>query len=127
MAGGGKPRRPGADDRHVIEAVRIDRPHQPDTAGELDLAGVTQQLPGRAQNDRQLARIDLEALDQRLRLRIGLGVQSLTRMAVAREKTLEAEHIAALGIADDHRPDGSGLAQPDATQAPGPPEAAPPA
>ena len=96
--------------------VRIDRPHQPDTARELDLAGITQQLPGRAQNDRQLARIDVEALDQRLRLRIGLGVQSLTRMAVAREKALEAEHIAARGIADDHRPAGSGLEQTDATQ-----------
>ena len=52
-------------------------------AGELDLARVAQQLAAGAQHDRQLAGVDVKAFDQRLRLRIGLGVQPLTRMAVA--------------------------------------------
>jgi hypothetical protein len=39
---GGKTRRAGPDDRHVIDAILIDRSHQSDATGELGLAGIAQ-------------------------------------------------------------------------------------
>ena len=62
---GGKAGRPGADDRDVVEVIGIDRPDHADAAGKLELARIAQQLPARAEHDRQLAGIDMEALDQR--------------------------------------------------------------
>ena len=38
------------------------------------------------------------------------------RMAVAAQKAREPQHVAVLGAADDHRPAGAGLEQPDAAQ-----------
>jgi len=58
----------------------------------------------------------VKAIDQRLGFRVGLGIEPLTRMAIATEKALEAEHIAILGLANDHRSACSGLEQPDAAQ-----------
>ena len=58
----------------------------------------------------------MEAIDQRLGFRIGLGIEPLMRMAIAAEKALEPKHIAILGPADDHRSACAGLQQPDATQ-----------
>ncbi len=100
----------------VVDPIGIDRPDQADAAGELVLAGIAQQLAVRAQHDRQLPGVDVEALDQRLRLRIGLGIERLVRMAVAGQETLQPQHVAVLGAADDHRPAGPGLDQADAAQ-----------
>ena len=58
----------------------------------------------------------MEAIDQRLGFRIGLGIEPLTRMAIAAEEALEAKHIAVLGPPNDHRSACTGLQQPDATQ-----------
>ena len=58
----------------------------------------------------------MEALDQRLRTRIGLWVQPLVRMPVAGKKSFEPQHIGMIGAADDHRPAGPGLEQTDAAQ-----------
>ena len=113
---GRKAGRPGAHDHHVIEPLGIDRAHQPDAARELVLAGIVQQLSARAQHDRQLAGIDMEAFDQRLCLRIGLRIEPLMRMAVAAQKPLQPQHVAVLGAADDHRPAGPGLEQADPAQ-----------
>ena len=41
---GGEACRPSAHDGHVIDVVGIDRPYQPDATGELDLAGIAQEL-----------------------------------------------------------------------------------
>jgi len=50
-------------------------PNQADTAGKLVLAGIAQDLAAGAQHDRQLTGVDVEALDQRLGLPIGVGIQ----------------------------------------------------
>ena len=109
-------RRPGANDDDVIDAIGIDRPDQADTPGKLVFAGIAQQLAARAQNNRQLTGVDLEALDQRFCLRIGLRAQRLMRMAIAAEKVFQPQHIAALGPADDHRAAGTDLEQADTAQ-----------
>jgi hypothetical protein len=53
----------------------------------------------------------VKAIDQRLGLWIGLGVETLTRMSIAPEKALEPEHIAILSAADDYGPTGACLQQ----------------
>ena len=78
--------------------------------------GIAQQLPARAEHDRQLAGIDVEALDQRPRRRVGLGIEALMGMAVAGEKSVQPQHVAIVGAADDDRPAGARLDQPDAAQ-----------
>ena len=113
---GRQARGPGADDDDVIDAIGIDRPDQADATGKLVLAGIAQQLAARAQHDRQLAGVDMEALDQRFRLRVGHRVQCLMWMTIAAEKVFQPKHIAALGPADDHRAAGAGLEQADAAQ-----------
>jgi hypothetical protein len=57
-----------------------------------------------------------ESDDQRLRFRIGLGIEPLMRMAVTAKKVLQPKDSAVLGTADDHRSAGSLLQQPDATE-----------
>ena len=113
---GGQSRRPGSHDSHVIEALWIERPYHADTPGKFDLAGVAQQAAVGTEHNRQLTRVDVKALDQRLRFRIGISVERLMRMAVAPKKILEPKHITVLGVADDHRTTGSGLEQSNATQ-----------
>jgi hypothetical protein len=105
--------RTGANDRYVIDTVGIDRPYQPDAAGEFSLARIAQQLSARAQHDRQLTRIDLKSLDKRLGGRIGFGIEALMRMAVAAKKALQAEHVGVLRTADDHGPAGPRLQETD--------------
>ena len=107
--GGGKTRRPGADDDHVINLVRVDRPDEADAPREFDVAGIAQQLSVGTDDDRQVALVDMEAVDQRLRARIGFWVEPLVRMPVAREKAFEAQNIAVVGAADDHRSAGTGV------------------
>jgi hypothetical protein len=63
-----------------------------------------------------LTSVDVEAIDQRRGFRIGLGIESLARMAIATKKALEAKHIAILGPANNHRSACAGLQQPNATQ-----------
>ena len=105
---GGEARRPRAHDGDVVDAIGIDRPHQAEAAGELDLAGIAQERPVRAQHDRELTGVDVEAFDQRPRRRIALGVEPMMRMAVAAEKAFEPQHVAILGAADDDGAAGTG-------------------
>ncbi len=113
---GREPGRSGADDRNVIEQVRIDRSHQPDAAGQFDLARIPQHLSARAQHDRKLAGIDLKTLDERPRLGIGLRVERLARVAVAAQEAFQPQHIAVVGASDDHRPADARLEQADPAQ-----------
>jgi hypothetical protein len=108
--------RPRPHDRDVVDAVGIDRPHHADAARQLVLSGIAQQLAIRAEHDRQLAGIDMEALDQRSRLGISVGVEPLTRMAVAAEEAFEPEHVGVVGAADDHRSARPQLEQADPAQ-----------
>jgi len=60
---GGKTRRPGADDDHVKNLVRVDRFDEADATGEFDVARIAQQLSIGTENDRQIASGDVEAID----------------------------------------------------------------
>ena len=113
---GGETRRAGADDDHVINLVRVDRFDEPDATREFDVAGIAQQFSVGTENDRQFARGDLKALDQRSRTWIGLWIEPLVRMPVAGEEPFEAKNIAVIGAADDHRPAGTPLEQADTAQ-----------
>src|SRR5262249_1888503 len=95
----GKTRRASADHDHVINLVRVDRSDETDAAGELDIAGVAQQLSIGTENDRQFPGADVKALDQGCCTRIGLWVQSLVRMPVAGEEIFEAQNIGMLRAA----------------------------
>src|SRR5215469_2091484 len=108
--------RTGADDRHVIDTVGIDRPYQPDATGELSLARIAQQLSARAQHDRQLTRIDLKALDERFGSRISFGIEALMRVAIAAEKALQTKDVAVFRTADDHQSARPRLQETNATQ-----------
>ena len=113
---GGEAGGTGADDGHVIDAVRIDRSHEADAAREFEFARIVQQLSVRTEHDRQLTRIDVKALDQGLGLGVGLRIEPLLRMAVAREKIRQPQHVAVVGPADDHRAAGARLEQADAAE-----------
>ncbi len=58
----------------------------------------------------------MKALDQRLPARIGVRVEQLARVTVAREEPFEPQHIAIVGAADDDGAAGAGLKQPDPAQ-----------
>ena len=58
----------------------------------------------------------MEALDQRLRFRIGVGIERLVRVAIAGQEALQPQYIAALGVADDDGPARSRLDQAHTTQ-----------
>ena len=112
----GKTRRSSADDDRVLNLVWVDRFDEPDAAGELDIAGIAQQLPIGTENDRQFPSVDVKALDQRLCTRIGLWVQSLVRMRVAGEENFEAQNIGMICTADDHGSTGSEPEKGDAAE-----------
>ena len=112
----GKTRRSRADNDHVINLVRVDRSDEPDTAGELDVAGIAQQLSIGTENDRQFPSVDMKALDQRLCTWIGLWIQSLVRMPIAGKEIFEAQNIGVIRAADDHRPAGSHIEKGDTAE-----------
>src|SRR6516225_9024471 len=55
--------------------------------------------------------IEVEALDKRLGFRVGVGIKSLVRMAIAGKETLQPDDIPVLRRADDHGAAGSSLDQ----------------
>ena len=113
---GGEARGSGADNGDIEDAVRIDRPDQADTPRQFGFARIAQQGTVRTQDDRQLPGIDVEALEQRLRLDVGFGIERFVRRAVAGEKAFQPEHVAVFRGADDHRPADAGFEQSDAAQ-----------
>src|SRR5262249_47504029 len=62
------------------------------------------------------AGLDVKTFDQRLRVRIGLGIEPSIGMAVAAKKALQPEHVSVLRAADDHRSARSRLEDSDAAQ-----------
>src|SRR5262249_40027370 len=96
--------RPRADNGDIIKTLRVDRANQSDAARQLILAWIAQHLSARTYDDRQLSRIDMEALDQRPGLRIGVGIEPHARRAIARQKAFEPQHIGIFGTADDDGP-----------------------
>src|SRR4029434_10756765 len=85
-------------------------------ADELVFGRIAQELSAWTKDDRQLTGVDMEALNQCLGIRIGLGVQPLVGMAIAPEKTFKPKHIPILRKAHDHWPAGAGLKETHPTQ-----------
>ena len=100
---GGETGRTGSNNGNIIDQVRVDRPHQADTAGKLVFAWIAEQLTVRAQYDRQLTGIDVEALYQRFGLGVGLWIERLLRLAIAPKKIRQPQHIPIVCMADDYR------------------------
>jgi hypothetical protein len=75
--------RAGSDDGDVVGLRRIDRSNETEAARELSLARIVQQRSVRAEHDRQLGGRDLEAVDQRLRAGVDVGVERVVGMAAA--------------------------------------------
>ncbi len=111
-----RPAGPAPTNRYVVDAGRVDGAHEPKAAPELRFTGVAQELAPGAEHDRQFARIDVEPLDQRPRLRVALRVEAIVRVGVARQEPDQAQHVAIPRPADDDRPAGAGLDEPDAAQ-----------
>src|SRR5690242_9301439 len=107
--GGGQARRSGADHGDVVEALRIDRPHQAETSRQFVLTGIAQQLPTRTQHDRQLSRIDMEAFEQCFCRCVGFGIEQLVGVTVAAEKTSKSQYVAIFGSAENNRSAYSGF------------------
>ena len=101
--GRGQTGRSGADDRQVVHTGRIDGPYETETPRELDLARIPQHAAVRAEHDRQLLRIDVEALDECPRARVGVGVDLMVWMAVACEESGQPQHVGISSMPDDHR------------------------
>src|SRR5262249_36329060 len=100
-------RRRGGRDRLVQQA---------DAAGKFGFGWIAQQLPTWTKHDGQLPSVDMETIDQRLGVRIGLRVQSLVRVTIAAEKTFEAEDIPILRTSNDYWSAGAGFKEADATK-----------
>jgi hypothetical protein len=58
----------------------------------------------------------MEAFDQSLRLSVGLGIESLARMSIARQESFQAKDIAIIGIADDDGASDARFKQTDPAQ-----------
>ena len=86
----GEPGRAGADDRDVVDLVRVDRPTRPmQRASSLSL-GLRSSCAVRAEHDRQLRRCRRGSARQRPRAGVAVGIETLVRMAVAVEEALPA-------------------------------------
>ena len=83
---------------------------------KLGFAWIAEELPVGAKDDRQLTHVHMEAIDERLGLRIGLRIKPLAWMPIALEKALKPQHVAIIGTADNDRAAGSGLKQADTAQ-----------
>ena len=76
-----------------------------------------------AQHNRQLARINVKALDQSFGGCVVLGIQQLMRMTVAAQKALEPKHVAIFGSADNDRSARAAFEDGDPAQDQGPHDA----
>src|SRR5258706_3157769 len=105
-----------ADNRDVIKLGGVERLDEADTPGKSDLARVAKHLPVRAQHDGKLEGLDMKAFKQGLCLRVGVGIESLTGMAIACQESLQPKDIAIVGTADDNRAANARFKQTDAAQ-----------
>jgi hypothetical protein len=106
----------GSNDRDVVDGASVDWSDETDTASEVVLSWIAQKLSPGAQHDRQLARIEVESIEESARIGVGIGVEQLVRMSVAPEEVLESENVALMGVADDHRATGALFDQADAPE-----------
>jgi len=58
----------------------------------------------------------MEPLDQCRRLRVGVGIEHLTRMRIATKKVFKPEYVAVVGSADNHWSAGPSLNEADPAQ-----------
>jgi hypothetical protein len=113
---GGQPGGAGADDDHVVDPVGIERLDQPEAAGERGIGRPPQQVAARAQHDRQLVLVDVEAFEQRPRGTVLVGVEADVGMAVAAQEILQPVQRGIAAVADQHRPAALAFEQADAAQ-----------
>ncbi len=81
-----------------------------------DSVGFAQHLAARTQHDGQIFRLDMKFFDQRAGAGIGLGVEPLMRVAVARKKPFQPQHVRVAFAPDDHGAARAGFQQTHAAQ-----------
>ncbi len=97
-----------ADDRHIVQLQRVELADHAETARELILAGIAQQLAVGAKNDRQLLLLDVKAVEQRPRLGVDVGTKDCVGMAVAVQEVGESRMTSAfISATDDDRAAGA--------------------
>jgi hypothetical protein len=71
------------DDRHVIDPIGIDPVDHANATSKLTLGRISQEPPVRTQHDRQLSLGNVEMVDQCTRRFVGIGIETLIRLAVS--------------------------------------------
>ena len=87
----GKSRRTRTDNGHIVNAAGIDRSHHSNAPGEFIFSRIAQQLTARAQDDRQVLAIKVEAFYQRFGIRIGIGIEVFDVDGRCAREILQAE------------------------------------
>src|SRR5439155_26305215 len=80
--GGGKPRRPRANDRDVVDLRGIEGSNEAEATRELHLARIAEELPAGAEDDRQVLAVEVKTFEQRLRVGVGVRVELVVRVSV---------------------------------------------
>ena len=95
--------RAGADHRHVVHQRGVQRLGQPQRVGQRHVAGVAQHAVARRRDDhRQVAGLQVEAVEEAAGIGVGLGVQHAVRVAVARHEALQPLHVARMPGPNQH-------------------------
>ena len=72
---------------------------QSDATCQFIFARIVQDLSAGTDDYRQLSGIDMEAIDQRFRLPVVVGIEPHARGAITRQEPLEFEHLGIFGAA----------------------------
>ena len=92
------------------------RPDEAEAPRELDLARIPQQRPFGQSTIGSSSASDVEALDERPRARVGVGVESWCGCPFRDEESGKPQHVGVSGPPDDHRSADAALEQADAPQ-----------
>ncbi len=113
---GGEPGGPRADDRDVIDRVRVELGDHAETGGDFAPARVAQHGAVRTDHQRQFGRQHAEPFDHVMPFAVDRRIEYEIGIAAARQEALQREQRLAVGVADQHRARAARLDQADAAQ-----------
>ena len=113
---GGETGGTGADHGNIIEFFRIEFGRDAETGAGFGIARALEQRAVRADHQRQFVLQNAEAFDRRARLLVGRDIEHRIRIAVAREKALDAYDVGRIRVPDQQRAGAAFLDQRHAAQ-----------
>jgi hypothetical protein len=113
---GGEAGRARPDHGHVVHRLRIEVGGDAKAHTGLGVGRPLQHRPVRADHQRQVLRLDTEALHDGAAALVGRSIQYGVGIAVAGEKTLQPHEVRRARSADQHRAGTTLLNEPDAAQ-----------